>query len=129
MEIQRRDDPNYSGFGQAYMTYTYPGIVKAWYRHHQQIDQIIIIAGSIKLVLYDTRENSSSYNNVNVIGVDSTDPRLIQIPTGVWHGFQANGKQPTLILHINSQPYLEQPDEDRLPPDSELIPYSWLSPL
>ncbi len=128
-EIQRRDDPNFPGFGQAYVTSTYPGIVKAWYKHYQQVDQIIIIAGSIKLVLYDARENSSSYSKIDVMVLEATEPRLIQIPPGVWHGFRADGRQPALLLHINSQPFIfEKPDEDRLPPDSEFIPYSWSSP-
>lgn len=126
MEVQRRDDPSFPGFGQTYMTSTYPGIVKAWYRHHQQIDQIIVIAGSIKLVLYDTRENSLSCNSIDVLIVEATYPRLIQIPLGVWHGFQASGEETALLLHLNSQPFMfEKPDEDRLPPDSSSVPYSW----
>jgi dTDP-4-dehydrorhamnose 3,5-epimerase len=126
LEVQRRDDAIFPGFGQTYLTSTYPGIVKAWYRHHHQIDQITVISGNIKLVLYDAREHSPSYSNIDVFVIDDTNPRLIQIPPGIWHGFQALGGQAALLLHLNSQPFIfDRPDEDRLPPDSDSIPYSW----
>jgi len=60
MEVQRADDPNFPGFGQAYITSTYPGVVKAWYRHHRQIDQIAVVSGLLQLVLYDPRESSKT---------------------------------------------------------------------
>ena len=41
VEVQRADDVHYLGFGQTYVTCTLPGIVKAWYRHHRQFDQLI----------------------------------------------------------------------------------------
>src|SRR5262245_26942622 len=40
MEVQRRDDAEFPGFGQAYVTQTFRGVVKAWYRHRLQIDQL-----------------------------------------------------------------------------------------
>jgi dTDP-4-dehydrorhamnose 3,5-epimerase len=52
VEIQRADDKIFPGFGQVYITSTLPGIVKAWYRHTTQIDQIAVIVGLLKLVLY-----------------------------------------------------------------------------
>jgi len=56
MEVQRVDDANFLVFGQTYITSTYPGVIKAWYRHHHQIDQIASITGLFKLVLYDARD-------------------------------------------------------------------------
>ena len=46
MEIQRHDDAIFPGFGQVYVTATSPGVVKAWYRHHRQTDQIAPVTGS-----------------------------------------------------------------------------------
>ena len=55
IEVQRRDDAHFLGFGQAYITSTLPGVVKAWYRHARQIDQIALMKGTLKLVLFDSR--------------------------------------------------------------------------
>jgi dTDP-4-dehydrorhamnose 3,5-epimerase len=126
MEVQSRDDAIYPGFGQVYVTSTRPGIVKAWYRHHRQTDQIAPITGIVKLVLYDNRPDSLSHASVTEILLDESAPQLVQIPTGVWHGFKAIGSTEAFLLHLNSVPYSAlAPDEDRLPADDASIPYHW----
>ena len=35
MEVLRADEPWFAGFGQIYVTQSFNGIVKAWYRHHE----------------------------------------------------------------------------------------------
>jgi dTDP-4-dehydrorhamnose 3,5-epimerase len=126
LEIQRQDDPHYPGFGQAYVTYTLPGVVKAWYRHHKQLDQIVLISGSVLLVMFDSREQSPTDGVLNELQLRFGKPQLVQIPPGVWHGFQALGTEPACLLHLNSVPIdLANKDEDRLPPDDPAIPYRW----
>lgn len=126
MEVQRADDSHYSGFGQAYVTMTNPGVVKAWYRHHKQIDQIALIKGELLLVLFDTRPESATCNALTEIRIQEDEPQLIRIPPGVWHGFQAVGSDPAFLLHLNSIPFdFENTDEDRISDDDPLIPYSW----
>lgn len=126
MEMQRCDDGLHPGFGQVYITVTYPDIVKAWYCHRLQIDQIVVVSGSIKLVLYDEREESASYGRLETLILTAQEPQLIQIPPGIWHGFQALGKQNAMLVHLNSKAYLfEESDEDRLPYNSDAIPYRW----
>lgn len=126
MEVQRSDDPLFPGYGQSYITSTFPGIVKAWYRHHRQIDQIAVVKGLLKLVLYDGREDSPSHGVVNEIIIGELAPKLVQIPPGIWHGFQSIGTEETFLLHLNSAAFdFEDTDEDRLPADDRSIPYSW----
>jgi dTDP-4-dehydrorhamnose 3,5-epimerase len=126
LEIQRADDPHFPGFGQAYVTMTFPSVVKAWYRHHKQIDQIALASGSLLLVLFDDRPESPTSGLVQQIQINEQAPLLVQIPTGVWHGFQAIGNDPACLLHLNSAPIdLENKDEDRLPHDDTGIPFRW----
>jgi dTDP-4-dehydrorhamnose 3,5-epimerase len=126
MEVQRADEADFPGFGQAYVTSTYPGVVKAWYRHSVQVDQIAVVTGLLKLVLYDDREGSASHGMVQEVVLGDVTPRLVRIPPGVWHGFQATGDREAFALHLNTVPFDPAgPDEERLPPDSDLIPYSW----
>ncbi len=126
MEIQRNDESHFPGFGQAYLTATNPGVVKAWYRHHRQIDQIALAQGTLRLALFDSRETSPTYGQVQEIVISDDQPALVQIPTGVWHGFQALGTAPALLLHLNTIPFnFENVDEDRLPATVPEIPFRW----
>ncbi len=126
LEVQRSDDAHFPGFGQAYLTSTHPGVVKAWYRHATQFDQLALVVGRATVVLYDSREASPSYAQVVEIVLDEASPCLVQIPPGVWHGFRADGGKPLHLLHLNTVPY--DPvniDEERLPPDSDRLPDVW----
>lgn len=126
MEVVRSDDPHRPGFGQAYVTCTLPGVVKAWYRHHKQFDQIALVKGDLVVALYDSRKDSPTCDNLMEIRVSEQAPLLVKIPPGVWHGFKPLGNEPAYLLHLNSVAYnFEQTDEDRLPPDTPLIPYEW----
>jgi dTDP-4-dehydrorhamnose 3,5-epimerase len=126
MEVQRSDDEHFIGFGQAYVTCTLPGVVKAWYRHHRQNDQLALVRGAALVVLFDDRPHSPSVGRTLECPLDDERPALVQIPPGVWHGFQARGPDPLYLLHLNSiAHHADDPDEDRLPRDSPDIPYAW----
>jgi dTDP-4-dehydrorhamnose 3,5-epimerase len=126
MEVQRVDDPQFPGFGQVYITQSFPGVVKAWYRHTTQIDQIAVVTGLAKLVLFDDRPKSSTRGLVQEVVFGELCPSLVLIPPGVWHGFKAIGTEGAFFLHLNDRPFdFSAPDEDRLAPDDPAIPYSW----
>jgi dTDP-4-dehydrorhamnose 3,5-epimerase len=126
MEVQRADDADFPGFGQAYVTSTYPGVIKAWYRHTTQVDQIAVVTGMLKLVLFDDRDGSATLGQVQEVVFGDTAPRLVRIPPGIWHGFQAIGAREAFALHLNTVPFdPDAPDEERLAFDSDAIPYSW----
>jgi dTDP-4-dehydrorhamnose 3,5-epimerase len=126
LEIQRSDDEHCPGIAQAYTTCTLPGVVKAWYRHRRQFDQIALVHGEATVVLYDARDDSASRGQLIECVLTDERPQLVQIPPGIWHGFKATGVQPVYLLHLNAAAHdTAQPDEDRLPPDSTLIPYGW----
>ncbi len=126
MEVQRADDPHFPGFGQVYVTQSFSGVVKAWYRHAKQIDQLAAISGRIKLVLFDDRAGSKTRGSIAEITLGELAPKLVLIPPGVWHGFQAVGESSALLLHLNSEPFhFETPDEERIDPDDPRVPYTW----
>ena len=126
MEVQRCDDPIYPGFGQVYITSTRPGAIKAWYRHKTQTDQIALVKGKLKLVLFDSRTSAPRPDECCEIMMDERAPTLVQIPPGVWHGFQAIGPDAAFLLHLNSVAFdFDTPDEERIAPDDASIPYRW----
>jgi len=126
MEILRQDDNLFLKFGQVYMTTTYPGVVKAWHLHERQADNVACIQGMIKLALYDAREDSLTYKEVNQFLIGVHNAMLIQIPAGVYHGWTCVSQEEAIIVNIPTEAYnYEQPDEQRLDPHNNDIPYDW----
>lgn len=126
MELQRADDPGFPGFGQAYVTQSFAGVVKAWYRHRTQCDQIAAIIGLAKLVLYDDRSAGPTKGAISEIVFGELAPKLVLIPPGVWHGFKAIGPESAFFVHLNDRAFdHDAPDEDRLDIDDPSIPYRW----
>jgi len=76
MEILRADDEVFEKFGQVYMTTAYPGVVKAWHYHKKQDDNMAVVKGMMKIVLYDGRKDSSTYGEVNEFFLGEHNPRL-----------------------------------------------------
>src|SRR3989304_1842175 len=117
-EIMRSDWEQFQKFGQVYVTAAYPQVVKAWHMHKKQTDNITCIKGMIKLVLYDGRTKSKTKGERNLL--------LVHIPTEVWHGFKTISEDHALILNVPTELYdYKKPDEHRLPPDTDRIPYDW----
>jgi dTDP-4-dehydrorhamnose 3,5-epimerase len=126
MEILRRDDPFFEGFGQVYMTTTYPGVIKAWHFHMLQNDNIAVVKGMLKLVLYDGRENSSTKNELNEFFLGEHNPLLVHVPNNIYHGWKCISSEEALAINCVTEPYdYKKPDEYRLPFNTAEIPYDW----
>lgn len=126
MEILRADDDLFIRFGQVYLTTLYPGVVKAWHYHQKQVDHLTVIAGMAKLVLYDPRKGSLTYNQVQELFMGVHHPLLVQIPSLVYHGFKGISSEEALILNCPTEVYhYDQPDEYRIDPHQNDIPYDW----
>ena len=126
MEMLRSDDPLFRKFGQVYMTTAYPGSVKAWQYHKKQWDHFVCVRGMMKVVLYDSRENSPTKGEVNEFFMGDHNPILVQIPPLVYHGFKCISPEECLMLNISTEPYdHKNPDEFRLPWNDPSIPYDW----
>ena len=126
MEILRSDEPIFKKFGQLYMTTAYPGVVKGWHYHKVQWDHFVIVSGMMKVVLYDMRDGSSTKGEVNEFFMGEKNPVLLRIPPGVAHGMK--GMEPTggMLINTPSHPYhYTEPDEFRIHPHDNDIPYDW----
>jgi dTDP-4-dehydrorhamnose 3,5-epimerase len=126
MEILRADDPLFLKFGQVYMTTTYSNVVKAWHKHEKQTDNIACVQGMIKLALYDPREKSPTFKEINQFYIGVHNPLLVQIPVGVYHGWMCVSEEEAIVINIPTEVYnYEHPDEQRLDPYENDIPYDW----
>jgi len=126
MEILRVDEELFQKFGQVYMTTTSPGVIKGWHLHKIQTDNIVCLKGMIKLVLYDSRPESRTKNGVNEFFIGEHNPVLIQVPKDVYHGWKCISESEAIVINCPTEAYdYEQPDEHRLPYDTDKIPYDW----
>ncbi len=126
MEMLRVDDEVFEKFGQVYMTTTYPNVVKAWHFHKEQADNIVCVHGTIKLVLYDQRDNSPTFKSVSESYLGIHNPLLIHIPLNVCHGWMCVSQEEAIIINIPTEVYdYKNPDERRIDPHDNDIPYDW----
>jgi dTDP-4-dehydrorhamnose 3,5-epimerase len=126
MEILRADDEMFEKFGQVYMTTAYPGVVKAWHYHKKQADNMAVIKGMMKIVLFDGRRKSPTYREINEIFAGVHNPVLVHIPALVYHGFKCISEEEALVINIPTEVYhYEKPDEYRLDAHKSSIQYDW----
>ena len=126
MEMLRSDDEMFMSFGQVYMTTAYPGVVKGWHYHKVHYDNMIVVRGMMKIVLYDNRQDSPTYKEVNEFFFGDYNPRLLHIPPFVFHGFKCISDHEAMVINIPTEVYnYSDPDEFRVPPHDNDIPYDW----
>lgn len=118
--------PDYSnGFGEIYFSMVEEGRVKAWKRHKMQTQIFAVPVGNIKIVLYDSREDSLTKGAVfaTELGLPY-NYKLLRIPPGIWYGFANCGKKTALVCNCADIPH-DPKEGERLPYNSEEIPWRW----
>ncbi|MBO7393905.1 MAG: dTDP-4-dehydrorhamnose 3,5-epimerase family protein [Abditibacteriota bacterium] len=126
MEIMRTDYELFNKFAQAYVSKNYPGVIRAWHYHKKQEDYWVCLSGMIKTVIYDCREGSPTYGEVNEFFMGDDNPIMVKIPIGTMHGYKTVGTQPSLLINFPTELYNpKEPDEYREKFDSDKIPYDW----
>lgn len=126
MELLRCDDAIFRKFGQVYVSLNYPGVVRGWHYHKKQDDHFAVVKGMVKVALYDAREGSPTQGQVDEFFLGEQHSILLKIPVGVMHGYKTVGNEPSLLINFPTEPYdPQEPDEYRLPWDTDEIPYDW----
>jgi len=103
---------------QTNLSYSYPGIVRAWHRHLQgQVDYFLVLKGAMKICAYD--EQSRKLAEV----IASQDkPMLVRIPGHYYHGTKTVSSEPSLTIYFVNRLYnYKEPDEHRIPWDDPSI--------
>lgn len=111
----------------SYYSVSYPGIVRAWHKHRRgQIDHFVCPSGHIKIGIYDDRDDSETQGQLNTFVIGEQAPRAVRTPGDCWHGFKVVGDERAMLLNFPTKLYdYEDPDEQRLPPDTDRIPLDW----
>ncbi len=99
--------------------------VKAWKRHTLQQELFSVPTGMIRLVLYDSRQDSPTQGKLAVFLLGRPEHHiLITVPPMIWYGFASVGETNALLCNCIDRPH--DPKEcNTLPSDTDLIPYSF----
>lgn len=125
-EILRDDDGILTRFGQASLSKTYPGVIKAFHYHKEQDDLWFFPVGNAQVVLHDLRPESPTHRLTDVYYMGEDFPTLLLIPAGVAHGYRVLGQSPLFIVYFTTHPYRRNtPDEFRVPFDDPTIGFDW----
>ena len=124
MHMLRRDDPWFEEFGEIYFSVVSPGQIKAWHIHTRMTLNYAVVHGTIKLVLYDDREDSSTRGELQELFTGGDNYQLITVPPYVWNGFTTATPEYAMVANCATLPH--DPEEIlRVDPTSNEIPYDW----
>ena len=103
---------------QANLSFTYPGVVRAWHRHARgQVDYFLVLKGASKICAYD--EKSSKMVEIIASGIR---PVLLRLEGRYYHGFKAIADEPSLMVYFTTRLYdYNNPDEERIPWNDPLV--------
>ncbi len=104
-----------------------PRGLSAWHLHTRQTDHVFCTAGSLRVVLFDDRPGSPTRGRLNVFHLSRMRPTLLVLPPHIWHGIQnLEAAESSFINFFDQQFCYEDPDDWRLPQDTDAIPYRFV---
>ena len=100
---------------QVNLSYSYPGMIRAWHRHHRgQVDYFITIRGATKVCVYDDRLDSSTRGHMDEIISSDEKTQCVRVPGMYYHGFKSIGTEPAIVVYLTTKLYdYKNPDEER----------------
>ncbi len=122
---------------QANLSYSYPGMIRAWHRHDRgQVDYFIVLKGALKICAYDQRQGSPTKGQFTEVVASEERLQSVRVPGFYWHGTKAVSDKPTLAVYCVNRMYDSQnPDEERKAwNDNSIVdprtgkPYDWNAP-
>ncbi|GCE16701.1 dTDP-4-dehydrorhamnose 3,5-epimerase family protein [Dictyobacter kobayashii] len=126
MELIRSNDAFFAeGFGQLSHSKMYPGVVKAWHVHKNQVDWWYVPIGRLRVALYDTRPKSPTFKKtIQLYLGEGYTSSVLKIPAGVAHGCKAIGET-VHLFYVTSHIY-DTAEEGRISYQDQTIGYNWL---
>lgn len=124
MHMLRSDSPLFEHFGEIYFSLVNSGVVKAWKLHHKMTQYFAVPMGTIRLVIYDDRAESSTRGQRIVTELGKDNYCLVKIPPKLWYGFKGVDNGPSLIANCTDYPHDPQEQENIAPAEFHFN-YQW----
>ncbi len=91
-EIFREDTAGALMPVMGYVSMTLPGTARGPHEHVHQTDRFVFMSSEFRLVLWDRREGSATYNHRMVSLCGERNPCSVVIPPGVVHAYKNIGQ-------------------------------------
>tara|TARA_X000000950_G_C13879722_1_gene646388 strand:- start:1894 stop:2328 length:435 start_codon:yes stop_codon:yes gene_type:complete len=124
MHMMRTDSPSFKKFGEIYFSTIYQNVIKGWHLHQKSTLNYACIKGKVKLVLFDKRENSKSFNKFQEIILSPNKYFLVSIPPNIWNGFKGLDSGESIIANCLDNPHDEK-EMFRKDPLDNMFNYKW----
>lgn len=125
MHIMKSSDDQFTTFGEVYCSTVYPGVVKGWHLHKEMTLNYVVLKGNIKFVLYDSREDSPTYKEIQEIIIGENQYVMVTVPPYVWNGFKGIGLEEAYIINFTDIPHSAEEIVRMDPHHNDLIDYDW----
>jgi dTDP-4-dehydrorhamnose 3,5-epimerase len=83
--------------------------------------------GRVKVVVFDDRPQSPTYQSINEFFLSADNYFLLTIPPNLWYGFKAEGDHAAMIVNCSTIPH-DPAEMLRRDSFDSFIPYSWEKP-
>jgi dTDP-4-dehydrorhamnose 3,5-epimerase len=122
---------------QANVSFSYPGIIRAWHRHLRgQVDYFLVLQGAMKICAYGREDSPDTRGRLVEVISSSHKPQVVRIPGIYWHGTKTISNEPSLLVYFTTRLYdYQNPDEERRPWNDPTIidpntgkPFDWNRP-
>lgn len=124
MHMLRSNQEHFQTFGEIYFSLVNPGVVKGWKLHKKIHQNMAVPEGEIKIVIFDSRKDSSTFGQTQEIVFGNSNYCLLQLPPGVWYSFKAISPTHAIIANCTTAPH--DPEESIvLPLNTPEISYNW----
>ena len=124
MHMLRADAPHFEAFGEIYFATAHPGVIKGWHVHKRQTQNYAVLQGMAKIVLYDPREDSPTYGEIQEVFMGEDNYVLLKIPPGIINGWKGVGMKTVLLANCATEPH-DPTEIERIDPFTPDIPYDW----
>ena len=124
MHMLRNDSKIFKKFGEIYFSTVHSGKIKGWHLHSRMTLNYAVVVGEIKLVLYDSRQDSKTKGQVQELFLSQKNYKLISVPPLIWNGFMGIGENTAIVANCADLPY----DDTEIQRKSESDPdigYDW----
>lgn len=114
----------FKGYGDLFVMTLAEGATRDFHYHQHGIDNVAVLAGAIRIVLFDMRDDSPTRGAIQevVLEAEPTSITFLQIPPLVAHAFQGVASD-SVMVDLASSP--EQARSDFLMNQPDSVPYTF----
>lgn len=113
VEIVNRSWPQWNVAVEHCYSVSYrPGYRSDWGLHKITTDRYALVTGELIVHLYDTREDSPTFEQTQKVTLSTRGSRCLLIPPGIWHSVGNPGETDVTLLNFKT-PAFEHTDPDK----------------